>query len=83
MIESVKLIESVNRVKNLTTIIATVEDANQNQYLGKCKFFLPESDVLPEDEDDLCYFLEDLNLEWVNEYSSCDETSEVIQPLLK
>lgn len=80
---NVKLIESVNRVKNLTTIMATVEDSNQNQYLGKCKFFLPETDILPDDEDDLCYFLQDLNLEWVNEESSCAKKDEVLRSLSK
>ena len=61
----VKLIESLNRNKNLTKIIAAIEDDDKNQYLGSCEFFLPETDSLPEDEDSLCFFLEDLNLDWV------------------
>lgn len=63
----VKLIESVTRNKNIIKIIATIEN-NKNQYLGSCEFFLPETDSLPQDEDVLCFFLEDLNLDWV-EYS--------------
>lgn len=60
----VKLIESVKRIKNIVEIIATVETEDGLDYLGICKFFLKETDSLPSDEDQLCYFLEDLDLDW-------------------
>jgi hypothetical protein len=60
----VKLIESVKRIKNVVEIIATVQTEDGLDYLGICKFFLKESELLPSDEDQLCYFLEDLNLDW-------------------
>jgi hypothetical protein len=63
----VKLIESVKRIKNVVEIIATVKTEDGLDYLGICKFFLRETEILPSDEDQLCYFLEDLNLDW-NEY---------------
>ena len=60
----VNLIESVRQIKNQVEVIATVENEDGNEFLAKSEFFLKSDEVLPEDEDDLSYFLEDLNLKW-------------------
>lgn len=60
----VNLIESVRQIKNQVEIIATVEDENGNEFLGISEFFLKSTETLPDDEDKLSYFVEDLELEW-------------------
>lgn len=59
----VNLIESVKQVKNQVEVIATVEDSD-GEFLGISSFFLKSNEVLIDDEDELAYFLEDLNLVW-------------------
>lgn len=61
----VNLIEVVHKKnKNQIEVIATVEDKNKNEYLGITEFILRSDEFLPEDEDELSYFLEDLDLTW-------------------
>lgn len=60
----VNLIESVRQVKNQVEVIATVEDENGGSFLGISDFFLKSNETLLEDEDELAYFLEDLDLIW-------------------
>jgi hypothetical protein len=60
----VNLIESVRQVKNQVEVIATIEDEDGKEYLGITDFFLKSTDTLPDDEDDLSYYLEDMELEW-------------------
>ena len=60
----VNLIESVRQVKNQVEVIATVEDESGEKFLGISDFFLKSNDTLLDDEDDLAYFLEDLDLIW-------------------
>ena len=60
----VNLIETVRQVKNQVEVIATVENENGKEFLGITDFFLKSTDALPEDEDELSYFLEDMNLPW-------------------
>ena len=60
----VNLIESVRQVKNQVEVIATVEKENGDTFLGITDFFLESQESLIEDEDDLAYFLEDMNLSW-------------------
>jgi hypothetical protein len=60
----VNLIESVRQIKNQVEVIASVENENGKEFLGITDFLLKSTDVLPEDEDELSYFLEDMNLPW-------------------
>ncbi len=60
----VNLIESVRQVKNQVEIIATVENEDGDVFLGITDFFLQSHETLIEDEDELSYFLEDMNLSW-------------------
>lgn len=60
----VNLIESVRQVKNQVEVIATVEDSNGEEFLGISNFFLKSNETLIQDEDELSYFLEDLDLVW-------------------
>lgn len=60
----VNLIESVKQVKNQVEVIATVEDEEGEVFLGISNFFLKSNEVLIDDEDELAYFLEDLDLVW-------------------
>jgi hypothetical protein len=60
----VNLIESVKQVKNQVEVIATVEDYEGKEFLGISTFFLKSNEILLEDEDELAYFLEDLDLVW-------------------
>lgn len=60
----VNLIESVHQTKNHIEVIATVEDSSGKEYLGITEFILQTNQSLPEDEDELSYFLEDLELTW-------------------
>ena len=60
----VNLIESVRQVKNQVEVIATVEDESGETFLGISDFFLKSNETLLDDEDDLAYFLEDLDLIW-------------------
>ena len=60
----VNLIESVRQVKNQVEVIATVENEKGESFLGISDFFLKSNETLLDDEDDLAYFLEDLDLIW-------------------
>lgn len=60
----VNLIEAVRQVKNQVEVIATVENEEGDEFLGISDFFLRSDETLPEDEDDLAYFLEDKELVW-------------------
>lgn len=60
----VNLIESVRQVKNQVEVIATVEDEEGKLFLGITDFFLRSDEYLPEDEDKLSYFIEDMKLPW-------------------
>jgi len=60
----VNLIESVRQVKNQVEVIATVEDEDGEVFLGISNFFLKSNENLIDDEDELAYFLEDLDLVW-------------------
>lgn len=60
----VNLIESVRQVKNQVEVIATVENEDGDIFLGITDFFLQSQESLIEDEDDLAYFLEDMDLTW-------------------
>ena len=60
----VNLIESVKQVKNQVEVIATVEDESGETFLGISDFFLKSNETLLDDEDDLAYFLENLDLNW-------------------
>lgn len=60
----VNLIESVKQVKNQVEVIATIENENGEEFLGISSFFLKSNESLLEDEDELAYFLEDLDLVW-------------------
>jgi hypothetical protein len=73
----VNLIESVRQVKNQVEVIATVEKEDGSTFLGISDFFLKSNDSLPDDEDELCYFLEDLELIWdlYIPYDEVEETS--------
>lgn len=59
----VKLIEVVHQTKNYVEVIATVNTDGQ-EYLGIAEFTLSFGDKLPEDEDELTQFLEQMNLTW-------------------
>lgn len=63
----VNLIESVRQVKNQVEVIATIEDEDGEEFLGITSFFLRSDETLLDDEDELAYFLEDLDLVW-NKY---------------
>lgn len=60
----VNLIESVRQVKNQVEVVATVQDESGKEFLGISDFFLTSSDNIPEDEDELSFYLEDMNLQW-------------------
>lgn len=60
----VNLIESVRQMKNQVEVIATVEKEDGSTFLGITDFFLQAQESLIEDEDDLAYFLEDMDLNW-------------------
>jgi len=60
----VNLIETVRQIKNHVEVVATIEDEDGKQTLGISDFFLLNSEQLPEDEDELCYYLEDKELDW-------------------
>ncbi len=60
----VKLVESVRQLKNLVEVIATIVDESGREFLAISDFFLMSEEILPLDEDDLSYYLEDKNLEW-------------------
>lgn len=60
----VKLIEEVYQIKNHIEIVATVKPEDGKEYLGITEFNLQSGQLLPEDEDELAYFLEDLDLTW-------------------
>lgn len=60
----VNLIESVKQVKNQVEVVATVENAFGESFLGITDFFLKSDESLPGDEDELAYFIEDLDLIW-------------------
>lgn len=60
----VNLIEAVRQVKNQVEVIATVENEEGNEFLGISDFFLRSDEAIPEDEDELSYFLEDKELVW-------------------
>lgn len=60
----VNLIESVRQVKNQVEVIATVENEEGKVFLGITDFFLRSDEFLPDDEDKLSYFLEDMELSW-------------------
>lgn len=60
----VNLIESIRQVKNQVEAIATVETEEGKTFLGIADFFLKSNEKLPDDEDELAYFLEDLDLIW-------------------
>ena len=60
----VNLIEAVHQTKNHIEVIATVQPENGIKYLGITEFILQSNQQLPEDEDELSYFLEDLGLTW-------------------
>lgn len=60
----VNLIESVRQVKNQVEVIATVENEDGDVFLGITDFFLQAHESLIEDEDELAYFLEDMDLSW-------------------
>jgi hypothetical protein len=60
----VNLIESVRQIKNQVEIVATVENEEGKTFLGITDFFLKSDEYLLEDEDELCYYLEDLDLIW-------------------
>lgn len=60
----VNLIESVRQVKNQVEVIATIEKEDGETLLGITDFFLKSNEMLPDDEDELCYFLEDMDLIW-------------------
>lgn len=59
----VKLIEAVHQTKNYFEVIATVE-TDEQKYLGIAEFTLSFGDKLPEDEDELTEFLEQMDLTW-------------------
>lgn len=60
----VKLVEQLTQIKQQVEVIATVEDSSGDTFLGITDFILLSSELLPEDEDDLCYYLEDKHLVW-------------------
>lgn len=60
----VNLIEAIHQSKNHVEVIATVEEEGKTPFLGIADFFLMSTEQLPDDEDEICYFLEDKNLEW-------------------
>lgn len=60
----VKLVESVRQLKNLVEVIATIVDESGREFLAISDFFLMSEEILPLDEDDLSFYLEDKNLEW-------------------
>lgn len=60
----VNLIESVRQVKNQVEVIATIQEEDGKPFLGITDFFLRNTEQLPDDEDELSYFLEDLDLIW-------------------
>jgi len=60
----VNLIESVKQVKNQVEVVATVEKEDGEVFLGITDFFLKSNEVLPDDEDELAYFIEDLDAIW-------------------
>lgn len=60
----VNLIESVRSVRNQVKVIATVENEDGETFLATSDFFLKRNEPLIEDEDELAYFLEDLDLIW-------------------
>lgn len=60
----VNLIESVRQIKNQIEVVATVENEDGSTFLGIADFFLKSDESIPDDEDELSYFLEDLDLMW-------------------
>lgn len=60
----VNLIESVRQSKNQVEVIATVEKEDGETFLGITDFFLKSTETLPDDEDELSYFIEDMDLIW-------------------
>lgn len=60
----VNLIETVRQIKNHVEVVATIENEDGKQTLGISDFFLLNSEQLPDDEDKLCYYLEDKELDW-------------------
>jgi hypothetical protein len=60
----VKLIEEIHQIKNHIEVVATVKTEDGEEYLGITEFILQSGQILPEDEDELCYFLEDMQLTW-------------------
>lgn len=71
----VNLIELVHQVKNLVEVVASVETSEGKKYLGIADFFLMSTETLPEDEDELCYYLEDKDLVWDLYIPHYDEVS--------
>jgi hypothetical protein len=69
----VNLIEVVRQVKNQVEVIASVENELGETYLAISDFFLMSTESLPDDEDELCYYIEDKDLVWdmyVHDYDS-------------
>lgn len=60
----VNLIETIRQIKNHVEVVATVEDESGEQFLGISDFFLLNSEQIPEDEDELCIYLENKELDW-------------------
>jgi len=60
---NVKLIEAVRSLNNYHEVIATVQN-NEKEYLGITEFVLSSNQNLPENEDELSSFLEQLDLTW-------------------
>ena len=60
---NVKLIESVRQIKNEIEVIATVKDKDE-EFLGITNFILLNMENIPEDEDDLSYYLQNKELTW-------------------
>lgn len=60
---NVKLIEAVRSLNNYCEVIATVQN-DEKEYLGITEFVLSSNQTLPENEDELSSFLEQLDLTW-------------------
>jgi len=60
----INLIESIRQIKNQVEVVATVEKEDGKTFLGISDFFLRSNEYLPDDEDELTYFIEDLDLIW-------------------
>jgi hypothetical protein len=60
----VKLIEVFKQHLNYCEVIATVTTPTGKNILGISEFFTEPEQIVPDDEDELCDFINSLDLPW-------------------